>query len=91
MRKIFIITERRADYSRFQPILSLIKDDPELEYDLVVTGLHLKHDHGYTINEIKSDGFKIFSSFEYTTFFEIIILPLLREKSKYSPVILLSI
>ena len=44
MRKIFIITERRADYSRFQPILSLIKDDPELEYDLVVTGLHLKHD-----------------------------------------------
>ncbi len=64
MRKIFIITERRADYSRFQPILSLIKDDPELEYDLVVTGLHLKHDHGYTINEIKSDGFKIFSTFE---------------------------
>lgn len=64
MRKIFLITERRADYSRFQPILNIIKDDPDLDYDLVVTGLHLKHEHGYTINEIKSDGFKIFSTFE---------------------------
>ena len=64
MRKIFIITERRADYSRFQPILNIIKDDPDLEYDLVVTGLHLKHENGYTIDEIKSDGFKIFSTFE---------------------------
>ncbi|MDB2595200.1 UDP-N-acetylglucosamine 2-epimerase [Pseudomonadales bacterium] len=64
MRKIFIVTERRADYSRFQPILNIIKDDPDLEYDLVVTGLHLKHEHGYTINEIKADGFEIFSTFE---------------------------
>jgi len=64
MRKIFIITERRADYSRFQPILNIIKDDPDLEYDLVVTGLHLKHENGYTIDEIKADGFKIFSTFE---------------------------
>ncbi|MAZ79865.1 MAG: UDP-N-acetylglucosamine 2-epimerase (hydrolyzing) [Gammaproteobacteria bacterium] len=64
MRKVFIITERRADYSRFQPILELIKKDPNLDYDLVVTGLHLKKEHGFTINEIKSDGFKIFSTFE---------------------------
>lgn len=64
MRKIFIITERRADYSRFQPILELIKKEPELQYDLVVTGLHLKKEHGMTINEIKNDGFEIFSTFE---------------------------
>ena len=64
MRKIFLITERRADYSRFQPILNIIKQDPDLDYDLVVTGLHLKPEHGLTINEIKSDGFKIFSTFE---------------------------
>ena len=42
MRKIFLVTERRADYSRFKPILELIKNDPLLDYDLVVTGLHLK-------------------------------------------------
>ena len=63
-RKVFIITERRADYSRFKPILELISKDSELEYDLVVTGLHLKKEHGYTVNEIISDGFEIFSKFE---------------------------
>ena len=41
MRKIFIVTERRADYSRFKLILKKIDEDPELEYNLVVTGMHL--------------------------------------------------
>jgi len=44
--------------------MEIIKNDPNLDYDLVVTGLHLKEEHGMTINEIKSDGFKIFSTFE---------------------------
>lgn len=64
MRKVFIITERRADYSRFRPIMNLIKNDPGIDYDLVVTGMHLKKEHGLTINEIIKDGFKIFSKFE---------------------------
>ncbi len=63
-RKILLITERRADYSRFKPILNKIREDKNLEYDLIVTGLHLKKEHGYTINEIKNDGFRIFSTFE---------------------------
>ena len=58
-RKIFVLTERRADYSRFKPILNLIKKDKELNYCLVVTGLHLIKSHGYTIDEIKKDKFKI--------------------------------
>jgi len=64
MRKIFLVTERRADYSRFKPILELVQMEPELDYDLVVTGIHLKKEHGMTINEIINDGFKIFSTFE---------------------------
>ena len=42
MIKIFIITERRADYSRFKPILDLIVKDKDLDYSLVVTGAHIK-------------------------------------------------
>lgn len=57
--KILIITERRADYSRFKPILEIIKKDTNLDYCLIVTGLHLLKEHGKTINEIKRDGFKI--------------------------------
>ena len=69
-RKIFLITERRADYSRFKPILEKIEQDPDLDYDLVVTGLHLLDKYGHTIDEIKKDGFKIFSTFPMFKEFE---------------------
>ena len=59
MRKVFIITERRADYSRFKPIMSLIQKDNDLDYVLTVTGAHLKKEMGHTKNEILKDGFKI--------------------------------
>lgn len=62
-RKIFIVTERRADFSRFKPILELIKKDKKLDYILVVTGSHLLRRHGYTINEIKKSKFKIYKKF----------------------------
>lgn len=58
-RKILIVTERRADYSRFKPILKLLSADKRFRYDLCVTGLHLLEKHGYTLNEIKKDGFQI--------------------------------
>ena len=61
---ILIITERRADFSRFKPILKLIKKDKKLDYKLVVTGLHLVKNYGYTISEIKKENFKIFSKFK---------------------------
>ena len=57
--KILLITERRADYSRFKPILELIKRHKKINYYLLVTGLHLLKEHGLTINEIKKDGFII--------------------------------
>ena len=58
-RKILIITERRADYSRFKPIINLIKKSNRLSYELIVTGSHLLKKHGLTINEIKKDNIKI--------------------------------
>ncbi len=58
--KILLITERRADYSRFKPILELIKKEKKIKFYLIVTGLHLLKQHGLTINEIKKDGFKIY-------------------------------
>ena len=58
-RKILIITERRADYSRFKPILKLIKKSKFLDYILVVTGTHLLKTHWLTVDEIKKDQFRI--------------------------------
>ena len=65
MKKNFlIVTERRADFSRFKPILNLIKKDKEFDYQLLVTGLHLVKDFGYTIKEIRSENFKVYKKFE---------------------------
>ncbi len=63
MKKILIVTERRADFSRFKPIIDLIEKDNELDYFLIVTGAHLSKKFGKTINEIKSSKIKIFKSF----------------------------
>lgn len=62
-KKIFVVTERRADYSKFRPILEEIKKSHKLEYYLIVTGSHILPEHGNTIKEIKKDGFKITSIF----------------------------
>ena len=59
MRTIAIVTERRADYSRFKPILELIREDLDLDYKLIVTGISLMAEHGRDIDVIKRDGFTI--------------------------------
>jgi len=58
-RKIFYITGTRADYGLMRSTLKAIKDHPQLDLFLVVTGMHLAREFGYTLKEIKKDGFKI--------------------------------
>ena len=58
-RKIFVVIERRADYSRYRPILQKMKVDPFFDIYLVVTGLCLLDIHGKDVNYIKDDGFEI--------------------------------
>ncbi len=57
--RVALVSERRADYSRFKPILSLMRDDPFFDYRLIVTGVSLLKSRGADINIIKQDGFKI--------------------------------
>ena len=59
--KILIVIERRADYSRFRPILQKMKEDSFFHIHLVVTGICLLDKHGKDINYIKEDGFEISS------------------------------
>lgn len=59
MRKIFIVVERRADYSRFRPIMTLLKKDRFFKIHLVVTGICLLKRHGSDITNIRRDGFSI--------------------------------
>jgi GDP/UDP-N,N'-diacetylbacillosamine 2-epimerase (hydrolysing) len=58
-RKIAVVTGTRAEYGILKPVLEAIKAQDGLELALVVTGMHLSHEFGYTAAEIEKDGFKI--------------------------------
>ncbi len=59
MREIAVVTGTRAEYGIFKPILKAIEAKPSLRLSLVVTGMHLSHEFGYTVKEIEKDGFSI--------------------------------
>ena len=59
MRKIAIVTGTRAEYGILYPVLKAVEAEPELRLSLVVTGMHLSHEFGYTVKEIEDDGFRI--------------------------------
>jgi len=61
MRTILLVTERRADYSRFKPIIDEIIKEPDLDYRLIVTGMHLLKKYGRSIDLIEKDGISISS------------------------------
>lgn len=58
-RKICVITGSRAEYGLLRWVMQGIKDDPELTLQVVVTGMHLSPEYGYTHREIEKDGFHI--------------------------------
>ena len=59
MRKICIITGSRAEYGLLRWIMHDIKDDPELVLQIIVTGMHLSQEFGFTYQAIEEDGFQI--------------------------------
>ncbi len=63
-KKICIITGSRAEYGLLRRLISLVNHDHELDLNLIVTGTHLSHEHGYTVDEIRNDGTPITSEVE---------------------------
>ncbi|MGI9862423.1 UDP-N-acetylglucosamine 2-epimerase [Moorella naiadis] len=59
MRKIAVLTSARSEYGLFKPVLRGIKESTQLQLSFIVAGEHLVPWKGYTINEIKNDGFDI--------------------------------
>ena len=65
MRKIFYITGSRAEYGVMESVLDAINEHPCLELSLVVTGMHLMTELGYSVQQIRKDGFKIECEIEF--------------------------
>ena len=58
-RKICIVTGSRAEYGLLKSVIELVDKSSELELQLVVTGMHLSSEFGFTVNEILNDNFHI--------------------------------
>ncbi len=58
-RRICIVTGTRADYGLLYGVLREVKADPELDLQLVATGMHLSPEFGRTEQTIEEDGFEI--------------------------------
>lgn len=58
-QKICIVTGTRAEYGLLYNVALQVKNDPELELQLLVTGSHLSPEHGLTVNQIVEDGFEV--------------------------------
>ena len=59
LKKVLVVTGTRADYGIYYPILRAIEEDVDVELHLLVTGMHLSPQYGYTIQHIRQDGFRI--------------------------------
>ena len=58
--KVAVLTSSRAEYGIYLPLLKSLRADPFFELELVVFGTHLSRFHGYTIDQIRADGFEPF-------------------------------
>ena len=59
MRKVCIVTGTRAEYGIMQNLIKLLHEDPKVELQLLVTGMHLSPEFGNTNETIIADGFPI--------------------------------
>lgn len=54
-RRIFVLTGKRGGFGAMKPMLRLLRDDPEVELQLVVTDQHVSEKFGKTIGEVRQE------------------------------------
>lgn len=58
-RKICVVTGTRAEYGLLYWLMKVIAADPDLQLQIVATGMHLSPEFGLTYQQIEADGFTI--------------------------------
>lgn len=59
MTRIAVFTGTRAEYGLLYWLLKAIHSAPGLSLQLIVSGSHLSPEFGYTVDDIRNDGFEI--------------------------------
>lgn len=58
-RKICIVTGTRAEYGLLYWLMKEVAADPDLQLQIIATGMHLSPEFGLTYQQIEADGFMI--------------------------------
>jgi GDP/UDP-N,N'-diacetylbacillosamine 2-epimerase (hydrolysing) len=63
-RRILGVTGIRSEYDIMSSVFKAISEHPALQLSVAVTGAHLSEAYGYTVREIRADGFDIADEIE---------------------------
>lgn len=58
-RKICVFTATRAEYGLLMWLMRLLRDDPDICLQVLVSGAHLCPEFGHTVDAIVGDGFQV--------------------------------
>jgi UDP-hydrolysing UDP-N-acetyl-D-glucosamine 2-epimerase len=64
MKKILAFTSIRSDYDLMTPLYKLLKNDNDIDFKIIVSGAHLSHGFGYSVEQIRKDNFDILLEIE---------------------------
>lgn len=57
--KICFFTGTRAEYGLLKPLIVAVRNAPDFEFSVLVSGAHLSSEFGMTVREIEDDGIEI--------------------------------
>ena len=63
-KKVAFLSGTRAEYGLLKPLMELVLNDPEFDFELYVTGTHLSHAFGHTVDCIRQDGIPVAEELE---------------------------
>mgnify|MGYP000514619259 FL=1 len=64
MKKILAFSSIRSDYDLMSPLYMLLHEDKDIDFKIIVSGAHLSHSFGYSVEQIRKDGFNILLEIE---------------------------
>lgn len=64
IKKIAIATGTRSEFGLLRPLVQAVENDRQFDLQLIVSAMHLSPEFGYTVNEIKEQGFTIVRKIE---------------------------
>ena len=64
MKKILAFSSIRSDYDLMSPLYRLLHEDKDIDFKIIVSGAHLSHSFGYSVEQIRKDNFDILLEIE---------------------------